>query len=225
MSIAFLNVSPRWRFLFAILLLTGIAAWAFTRHETIQRRLESGGITNSAKANLLIDMRVSAMHRIKVLSGLSKVNTGISLQADSKQIKEMAGEYFELEAKLGKLLASSNQTTKDELQLQRKITETGTAAAPVIAKIQELAAANKGEEVATLARNELNKGPVRAWLNAINEMILLENELAAQAASLASTDYEHLRTQVLLMCAGVIMLGLMAAWVTFTRIGAEPAKA
>lgn len=225
MSVALLNVSPRWRFLFAILLLTGIAAWAFTRHETIQRRLENGGIANSAKANLLIDMRVSAMHRIKVLGGLSKVNTGISLQMDSKQIKDMAGEYFELEAKLGKLLANSSQTTKDELQLQRKITETGAGAAPVIAKIQELAAANKGEEVATLARNELNKGPVRAWLNAINEMILLENELAAQAASMASTDYEHLRSQVLLMCAGVIMLGLMAAWATFTRIGAEPAKA
>ena len=221
MSIALFNVSPRWRFLFALLLLTAIAAWTFTRHEQIQHNLERGGIANSAKANLLIDMRVSAMHRIKVLGGLSKVNTGISLQMDSKQIKDMANEYFELEAKLSKLLGNSPNIYKEELVLQRKITEAGIAAAPVIARIQELAAANKGEEVAILARNELSKGPVKNWLNAINEMISLENDLAAQASSLASFEYEHLRSQVLLMCAGVILLGLTAAWFTFRRIGVE----
>lgn len=221
MSVALFNVSPRWRFLFALLLLTAIAAYAFTRHEQIQRKLDQGGIANSAKANLLIDMRVTAMHRIRVLGGLSKVNTGISLQMDSKQIKDMANEYFELEAKLGKLISSSPSANKDELTLQRKVTETGIAAAPVIAKIQELAAANKGEEVATLARNELNKGPVKNWLNAINEMISFENDVASLASGMASFEYEHLRSQVLLMCAGVIMLGLTAAWFTFKRLGVE----
>ncbi len=221
MSVALFNVSPRWRFLFALLLLTAIAAYAFTRHEHIQRKLDQGGIANSAKANLLIDMRVTAMHRIRVLGGLSKVNTGLSLQMDSKQIKDMANEYFELEAKLGKLISGSPNTIKEELALQRKISETGIAAAPIIAKIQDLAAANKAEEVATLARNELSKGPVKNWLNAINEMISLENDLSAQASSMASFEYEHLRSQVLLMCAGVIMLGLTAAWFTFKRIGDE----
>lgn len=221
MSVALFNVSPRWRFLFALLLLTAIAAYTYTRHEQIQNKLDRGVIANGAKANLLIDMRVSALHRIKVLGGLSRVNSGISLQMDSKQIKDMANEYFELEAKLGKLLSTSPYTTKEEFLLQRKISETGTAAAPIIAKIQELAAANKGEEVATLARNELSKGPVKVWLNAINEMIYLENDMAAQGSNLASFEYEHLRTQVLLMCAGVIMLGLTAAWFTFKRLGAE----
>ena len=221
MSSALFNVSPRWRFLFALLLLTSIAAYAFTRHQQIQTRLDTGGLLNSAKANLLLDMRVSAMQRIRVLGGLSKVNSGVSLQVDSKQIQSMANEYFELEAKLAKLISSSPHIIKDELLLQRKIRETGLAAAPVIAKIQELAAANKGEEVAALARNELSQGPVKKWLNAINEMISLENDLSAQASTMASFEYEYLRGQVLLMCAGVILLGLAAAWFTFKRVGTE----
>ncbi len=227
MSVAILNVSPRWRFLFALLLLTAIAAYAYTRTEQIQGKMESIIQTNNIKTNLLIDMRVAAMQRIKELGGLTKAGKRQDVREEGKSIREVAGSYFENEAKLGKTLATSGNTIKEEMVQYHKITEMAIAAAPIVAKIQELAAANQSEEVAKLATAELTRGPVKNWLNAINEMILLENELASQAASTASFEYEHLRSQVLLMSAGVILLGLVAAWFTFTRLGADapPQKA
>jgi hypothetical protein len=229
MSFAILGVSPRWRFLVALLLLTAIAAWAFTRTEQIQGRMENLITINNLKAGLLIDMRVAAMRRIKDLAGLTKAGKQQDLREEGKAIGDTAGAYFELEAKLGKLIATTPGTQKDETALQHKITDMAAAAAPVVARIQQLAQAGQTEEVAKLATAELTKGPVKNWLNSINEMILLENELASQAAASASNDYEHLRGQVLLMSAGVILLGLVAAWFTFTRLGAEappqPSKA
>lgn len=221
MSMAILRVSPRWRFLFALLLLTAIAAYAFTRTEQIKGRMENLITTNNIKANLLIDMRVTAMQRIKELGGLTKAGKRQDVREEGKSIHDSAGAYFELEAKLGKVLATSPSTQKDELELLGKIRENATGAAPVVAQIQQLAQANQSDEVAKLATAELTRGPVKNWLNSINSMILLENELASQAAGSASSDYEHLRSQILLMSAGVILLGLVAAWFTFTRIGAE----
>lgn len=227
MSVAILNVSPRWRFLFALLLLTAIGTYAFTRTEQIQNKMEGIIQTNNIKTNLLIDMRVAAMQRIKELGGLTKAGKRQDVREEGKSIHDSAGSYFETEAKLGKVLATSSNTQKDEVVLQHKITEMASAAAPTVAKIQQLAAANQSDEVAKLATSELTRGPVKNWLNAINEMILLENELASQAAATASFEYEHLRSQVLLMSAGVILLGLVAAWFTFTRLGSEsmPQKA
>ncbi len=223
MSVAILRVSPRWRFLFALLLLTAIATYAFTRTEQIQNKMESVIQTNNIKTNLLIDMRVAAMQHIKDLGGLTKAGKRQDVREEGKSIRDSAGTYFETEAKLGKLLATSTTTVKEEMVLQHKITEMAAAAAPTVAKIQQLAASNQSDEVAKLATAELTRGPVKNWLNAINEMILLENELASHAASTASFEYEHLRGQVLLMSAGVILLGLVAAWFTFTRLGAEAA--
>jgi hypothetical protein len=223
MSVLF-KVSPRWRFLVAILLLTAIAAWAFTRTEHIKSQMESAVSSNNAKADLLIDMRISSLQRIKSLGGLSKAKTGNNVQTTGKSIQDDANHYFELAAKLGKLLATAPDTRKDELQMQRQITESAEAAAPVVAKIQQLAQAGQTEEVAKVATNELAKGPVKNWLNAINQMILLENDLAAYASERASNDYEHLRSQVLLMVAGVILLGLVAAWFAFNRVGNDVGK-
>ena len=223
MSVAILNVSPRWRFLLALLLLTAIGTYAFTRTEQIQGKMEGIIETNNIKTNLLIDMRVAAMQHIKELAGLTKAGKRQDVREEGKAIHDSAGGYFETEAKLGKVLATSRNTLKDEVVLHHKITEMAAAAAPTVAKIQQLAATNQSDEVAKLATAELTRGPVKNWLNAINEMILLENELASQAASTASFEYEHLRSQVLLMSAGVILLGLVAAWFTFTRLGAEAA--
>lgn len=221
---ALLKVSPRWRFLVAILLLTAIATWAYTRTEQIKNEMERAISSNNAKADLLIDMRISSLQRIKSLGGLSKAKNDTNVQSAGKSIQDDANHYFQLAAKLGKLLATSPDTRKEELQMQKQITDTAEAAAPVVAKILQLAQSGQTEAVAKAASDELSKGPVKNWLSTINQMILLENDLAAFASERASREYEHLRSQVLLMVAGVILLGLVAAWFAFNRVGNEVGK-
>ncbi len=223
MSVLF-KVSPRWRFLFAILLLTAIAAWAYTRTEQIKNEMDRTVSLSNAKAELLIDMRISSLQRIKSLAGLSKAKSDTNVHVAGQSIQDDANHYFQLAAKLGKLLATSPDTRKEELQMQKQITDSAQAAAPVVAQILQLARDGQTEAVAKAASHELSKGPVRNWLNTINQMIALENDLAAFASERASRDYEYLRSQILLMVAGVILLGLVAAWCTCNRVGRDVGK-
>jgi hypothetical protein len=219
------RVHARWKFLFAVLLLVAIAAFAFSRSEQIKNKLDRAVVFNNSKASILLDMRIGAMQRINEFRKLTRLTDSKGMQAQAELVKKHAGTYFEVEAKLSKVLNSSPDTSKDELNFLRRVTETGIAAAPVVAKIQQLALDNKAREVGKVVQEELAHGPVKTWLNAVNDMIAFETELTAHAANLASIAYEQLRILVLSFSALAVILGLTAGWFTLSKIAPADARA
>ncbi len=211
-----LQASPRWKFLFSLLLLTMIATYAFIRSEQIREHLEDVWEVNNAKSTILLDMRI-------LLKGTNKVLDAASSKPEHEQatLKENMARYHWLESSLSKNLDKSSYTTQNEKALMHKLAVDRGAAQQQLKKFEELLASNQAIAANDVLTKELRPGPWMRWLADVDELIATVNESNAQAGLEAGVAYERLRTSVLLMCAAVIILGLIAMWLTIKRNAEE----
>ncbi len=207
-----LQLSPRWKFLVSLLLLTMIATYAFIRSEQIRNHLEDVWEVNNAKSTILLDMRILLKTTNKVLDGA--INKPDHEQAT---LKENMSRYHWLESSLSKNLEKSRLTTQNEKALIHKLTVDRTAAQQLLKRFEELLANNQTAAASELLTKELRTGPWNRWIADVDELIATVNESNAQAGVEAGIAYERLRTSVLLMCAAVIILGLFGMWLTIKR--------
>lgn len=211
-----LQLSPRWKFLVALLLLTAITTYAFIRSEQIHDRLEHVWAVNNAKSTILLDMRVVVKGANKLLEAMSA-----NSEKDKAEAKEMMARYQWLETSLSKNLEKSKLTSRNEMALMHKLAIDRAAAQQLILRFNDLLANNQIASASELLNKEFRPGPYSRWLADIDELISTTNESNAKAGEVAGADYERLRTTVLLLSALIVILGLVALWLTIKQSAEE----
>lgn len=205
-----LQVSPRWKFLFALLLLTASATYAFVRSEQIHDQLEYVWAVNNSKSQILLDMRVAAKSVNKLLE-VAKPEQG------DTAVKDLMLRYQWMETSLSKNLEKSALTSRNETALMHKVILDRTAVQQQLVRFHELLASNQFAAANELLAKEFRSGPYSRWVAGIDEMIAITNESNAKAGERAGADYEMLRTSVLLIAAFIIVCGLIALWLTIKQ--------
>ncbi len=205
-----LQVSPRWKFLFALLLLTASATYAFVRSEQIHDQLEYVWAVNNSKSQILLDMRVAAKSVNKLLE-VAKPEQG------DTAVKDLMLRYQWMETSLSKNLEKSALTSRNETALMHKVILDRTAVQQQLVRFHELLASNQVAAANELLAKEFRSGPYSRWVAGIDEMIAITNESNAKAGERAGADYEMLRTSVLLIAAFIIVCGLIALWLTIKQ--------
>lgn len=218
------QLSPRWKFLTAILIITSIATFAFIRSEQIREQLEDVWAVNATKSAYLLDMRIAVKAAVKNLEALAGITAKSATGDDQKQLKDNLDRYLSLEANLAKQLNHSKLTSRNELALMHKLGVDRNAALPLVQQAGQMLAENKTADAVDLITKQLRTGPLNRWLAGLDEMINVENDANAQAGAIAGSQYEQLRTTVLLLCAILVVLGLLALWQTIKRNSAEMPK-
>ena len=216
-----LQLSPRWKFLVAILLLSSVSTYALIRSEQIREHVEDTWEINNAKLVYLVDMRLTLRSGVRNLElVLNPAQNGNAVN-DLKSLGDKLSQYQQLESKVGKILEKSTTTTRNEKALLHKIGVDRSAAMPLIKQIEGLVGAGQGTAAVEIYNKQLRTGPLAAWLAGLDELIQAENELNSAAGVNASAEYEQLRSSVLIMCALIVVLGLFALWQTIKNNASE----
>lgn len=216
-----LQLSPRWKFLVAILLLSSVSTYALIRSEKIREHVEETWELNNAKLVYLVDMRLT------LKSGMRNLESALNSAQNSNAVTELQSlggklsQYQQLESRVGKIIEKSATSTRNEKALLHKIGVDRQATLPLIKKIEEMLVAGQGAAAADVFNKQLRSGPLAAWLAGLDELIQAENELNSIAGVNASAEYEQLRSSVLIMCALIVVLGLFSLWQTIKNNASE----
>lgn len=216
-----LQVSPRWKFLMAVLIITSISTYAFIRTEEIREEVETVWNRNNAKIQYVMEMRItlkSAMRSLDMMLQSGKVRT-----EDMQSFKSHLAHYDNLEGILSTALTQSKLTSRNEEAVLHKIKLDAGAAKKVLAGSEKMLLDGQFSELQSVLNRELKPGPLARWYSGLDEMLTLQNDSNTAAGSRASLEYEKLRTHVLLVCALIVILGLISLWQTIQR-NAQVAK-
>lgn len=214
MALSKINVGPRFKFLFIMLLVTICAAFAIFRMVQIHDRLDVVVITNNVKASLVSNMRQTVSIRMKEMANFTRVDRVASMPDSVKRIRYQAVIYTEYEGKLHELFGHASGQTPEERKMLLKIGAAASAATPVIAKITQLGLSQKSLEAGAVLDKDFRGATYVAWMDALNELNAIEADLTNKAAAEASLAYDEARLQILLLAAVVIVLGVRIAWIS-----------
>ena len=144
---------------------------------------------------------------------------------DLAKIKEQGDKYAAADQQLAKIIDNDPATTAEEKNLLAKLREQQAAAAALPAKAQELGLANN-PEVATITLIKKLRPVQKKWLDALDEMITLEDKLNAGVADDAKSAFATARTLMLLLGGLALAAGVAAAMVItkslLNQLGGEP---
>ncbi|MBI3230556.1 MAG: hypothetical protein HYZ45_10365 [Burkholderiales bacterium] len=212
MAFLSLKVSPRWKFLMALLLLTSIATYAFIRSEQIREHVENVWEINDVKTGILLDMRIALKGVDKALESFA--NPALDSAAVKKSYSEELVKYQWFETSVTKYMERSALTSRNEKAIMHKLALDRGEVQKTMQRVDQMLSNGQQAAIPDVIIKELRPGAMSRWKADVDELIAVENEANAQAGQAASASYEQLRTTVLLMCALVVILGLMAMWFT-----------
>ncbi|MET3115898.1 methyl-accepting chemotaxis protein [Undibacterium sp. GrIS 1.8] len=212
-------------FALVLALLIAITALGITRMSQIQSRLEKIVNVNSVESRLIIDMRAIVYDRMVSLRNLTLLNDADDMAPEIAKIAEQSKKYTEAEAKLASMFAAESATTPEEKAMLAKLKEQENASAALPAKAQELGMANNAE-VATVTLIKKIRPVQKKWLDALDELVVLEDKLNVQVAQDAQSAFAAARN-LMLALGGLALLAGIFAGVVITRsllkqLGGEP---
>lgn len=239
MPFAVSKVHPRWFLLLSLSLLTIITVIGISRYQHIHDRFEKASAENQAKALLLINMRSALMQRIGTLGEISDTQPGTQAIAQPDAYDDNAAKLANLLAqsaqttldeqkRLREIEATAKTTalviskindiakttqTAEAIWIMQQAARTDlppTQAASIQARAKPLW--DTKSDIEQLTESNLHNGAGKRWLAAVNDMISLETDMAANSFNAIGIQYVQLRNQTLMMCAGVVLLALMAMW-------------
>ncbi|MFL6673871.1 MAG: methyl-accepting chemotaxis protein [Massilia sp.] len=200
-----------------LMLLVAVIQTGFSSMETTNGLLQKVVDGNNVRLDAATDMRDAARLAVIGVRDVILVTDPAESDAVTKSIAAAWKEYDRAEAILDKM--SKFAETRARLA---KVAAARAAAAPLIAKAQELVHANNLEEANRLLRTSVVPA-VRAWQAALNEMIdgqALRNK-EDQAKSVK--QYETARLVLLGVGASALLVAVLVGWL-ITRSITRPMK-
>ncbi len=227
MNLSKIKVGKLLGFGFALVLafLVAVTVLGITRMAQIQSRLENIVGVSNVQTRLIIDMRAIVYDRMVSLRNLTLLTDPDDMAPDLAKIKEQGEKYTAADEQLAKIIESDSATTAEEKSLLTKLREAQSAAATLPSKAQELGLANN-PEVATITLIKKLRPVQKKWLDALDEMITLEDKLNAGVADDAKSAFATARTLMLLLGGLALAAGVAAAMIItkslLNQLGGEP---
>jgi len=211
-----------------LLLLVAVTLLGINSMSQIQNRLENVVNVNNIESRLAVDMRVLVNDRTISLKNLSLLTDPADMQPEIDRINDQTKRYNDAETKLDGLFKTNAGTTADEKGLLAKIKEQEGIANPAITKAIDLWKDNKAEDATKVLIKEIRPAQ-KKWLEALNDLVTLEDKQNAEAATDARAAFASARSLMLGLGIAAVLIGIGAAWWITRRLlgqlGGEPSYA
>ena len=208
-----------------LVLLVVVTILGINSMSQIQARLENVVNVDNVEGRLAIDMRVLINDRTISLKNLSLLTDPADMQPEIDRINAQTKRYNDAEGKLDGLFKSNAGTTAEEKSLLAKIKEQEGIANPGIDKAIGLWKDNKAEDATKVLIKEIRPAQ-KKWLDALNDLVALEDKQNAEAATDARTAFGNARSLMLGLGIVAVLAGIAAAWWITRRLlkqlGGEP---
>ena len=208
-----------------LVLLVVVTILGISRMSQIQQRLENVVNVDNVEGRLALDMRVLVNDRTISLKNLSLLTDASDMQPEIDRINDQTKRYNDAESKLDNLFKADSGTSADERGLLAKIKEQEGIANPAISKAIDLWKDNKAEDATKVLIKEVRPAQ-KKWLEALNDLVTLEDKQNGQAAIDAQTAFASARSLMIGLGVVAVLAGIAAAWWITRRLlkqlGGEP---
>ncbi|MEG0884414.1 MAG: MCP four helix bundle domain-containing protein, partial [Janthinobacterium sp.] len=225
MNLAKMKVGTRLGLGFALVLvlLVAVTVLGIARMAQIQERLDHVINVNNVVTRLVIDMRGNVSDRITSLRILTLMTDASDMEPEMARIKTQTTTYQETQKKLEEKFAV--ESTSEEKALLTSIKEYEAAAMPAIAKASALWMANDAEGATRVMIKEIR--PVqKKWMEALEQLAVLEDKLNEQMQSDARKAFDSARLFMIILGVLAVAMGVAAALVItrglLKQLGGEP---
>ncbi|WP_230538706.1 methyl-accepting chemotaxis protein [Janthinobacterium sp. FW305-129] len=225
MNLAKMKVGTRLGLGFALVLvlLVAVTVLGIARMAQIQERLDHVINVNNVVTRLVIDMRGNVSDRITSLRILTLMTDAGDMEPEMARIKTQTSTYQETQKKLEEKFAI--ESTSEEKALLASIKEYEAAAMPAIAKASALWMANDAEGATRVMIKEIR--PVqKKWMEALEQLAVLEDKLNEQMQSDARKAFDSARLFMIILGVLAVAMGVAAALVItrglLKQLGGEP---
>ncbi|PKB23922.1 methyl-accepting chemotaxis protein [Janthinobacterium sp. 64] len=225
MNLAKMKVGTRLGLGFALVLvlLVAVTVLGIARMAQIQERLDHVINVNNVVTRLVIDMRGNVSDRITSLRILTLMTDASDMEPEMARIKTQTSAYQETQKKLEEKFAV--ESTAEEKTLLASIKEYEAAAMPAIAKASALWMANDAEGATRVMIKEIR--PVqKKWMEALEQLAVLEDKLNEQMQSDARMAFDSARLFMIILGVLAVAMGVAAALVItrglLKQLGGEP---
>ena len=222
-----MTVSKRLGLGFALVLalLVAVTVVGVSRMAQIQGRLENIVNVSNVESRLALDMRAIVYDRLVSLRNLTLLNDAADMEKDLAKIAEQSKKYEQANEKLLKLSEVNGTPDADKKALLAKLKERETAAAALPAKAQELGLGNN-PEVATIGLIKKVRPIQQSWLDTLDELVKLEDQVNQQVADEANSAFKA-ATSLMLILGALALVGGVSAALFISRsllrqLGGEP---
>ncbi|KAB0332321.1 methyl-accepting chemotaxis protein [Janthinobacterium lividum] len=210
-------------FALVLVLLVAVTVLGIARMAQIQERLDHVINVNNVVTRLVIDMRGNVSDRITSLRILTLMTDAGDMEPEMARIKTQTSTYQETQKKLEEKFAV--ESTSEEKALLASIKEYEAAAMPAIAKASALWMANDAEGATRVMIKEIR--PVqKKWMEALEQLAVLEDKLNEQMQSDARKAFDSARLFMIILGVLAVAMGVAAALVItrglLKQLGGEP---
>ncbi|MFZ6688789.1 methyl-accepting chemotaxis protein [Undibacterium sp. SXout11W] len=225
-----MTVSKRLGLGFALVLalLIAVTIVGVSRMAQIQGRLENIVNVSNVQTRLALDMRAIVYDRMVSLRNLTLLNEAADMEKDLAKIADQSKKYAEAKDKFSKLSQTEGAPSQEMKDLLSKLTERENAAAGLPAKAQELGLANN-QEMATIALIKKVRPVQQSWLDALDELVALEDKIDGQVVVDASSAFKAATSLMLILgviaLAGGVVAALYISRSLLKQLGGEPGYA
>jgi methyl-accepting chemotaxis protein len=229
MNFSNMKVSTRLAAGFGLLLVSlfVVVALGLAKMAAIQGHLDEIVNVNDVEVRTILNMRVTVTDRMIALRNLVLLSEPADMKPEMQRVNDNEKRYAENEQKLSQMFASPS-TTPEEKALLARIREQAVAAVPLIAKSAELGMANKNDEATKLLMGDM-RAVQRKWMDALTELVTLEEKLNEEVAQEAAKSYASAKMLILTISAIALLAGIGAALLIMRsllkQLGGEPGYA
>ena len=211
---------------FALVLsfLVAVTIIGIARMAQIQGRLDRVVGVNNVVTRHVIDLRANVNDRINSLRILTMMSSPDEMEGDLARFKTLTAQYDAIEQQLSDKFAIAGSPA--EIALLGQIRDSAALAMPAIARASELWLAARAEDATRVMIKEIRPAQ-KKWMNALEQLAVLEDKLNQQSQIDAAAAFVSARNFMLLMGVLAVGVGVLAA-VVITRgllrqLGGEPA--
>jgi len=206
-----------------LLVISLVGMWGLS---TVKSNL-SNIVANNQQGGLADVMNNSVRIRALAIRNIALFQDPALVSAEIERIKVQEKSYQEARDKLRKLFDAPD-TTRKEHEFFDQIAQNAADTEPLLKQAVTLAQENKSSELTSLLIQKIR--PVQAkWLDNLDALGRLEDDLNDQAAADAETTYQRIATTIWTLVAGSVLLALGAAVLivrsVLRQLGGEPADA
>ncbi|QCP14713.1 methyl-accepting chemotaxis protein [Pseudoduganella umbonata] len=210
-----------------LVLLIIIVGAGLMKMRDMQQRIQNITEVNNTQIRQLNTAQDSLADSMIALRNLALLTDMDAMRPEAERLRKQEALYAEVMGKVTKSLEDASTDPKEK-SLMATIVEQERIARPLMAETEKLGLANQAEQATSTLMSKLR--PVqRVWMNAIDELITLEEALNEEEANEA-TDAYHSAIRLMLILAVVALAVGIAAAVLITRtllkqLGGEPNEA
>jgi methyl-accepting chemotaxis protein len=211
-----------------VVVVAGVASVGLLKMTQIEQRLENIVNVNNVETAQVLAMRGTVLDRMIALRNIALLTDPAEKKQESERIDTQAHKYKEAESRLAGMFSSAPDTTPEEKAVLARIREFSQAAMPLIESAAKAGIAGSTETATNILIGEL-RSVQRKWTDSLNELVALEEKLAAKSVEDATSSYAQARNLMLAIGALALLIAVAAGYLitrSLTRqLGGEPDEA